>query len=95
VESDLYVKKKYGTKYGVSGMRDGRKGCEWLQKEGSRCDYLLNRWELPHFRPIWTDSSIESPGFFIMKHTFCSKKRASGKKLNSMNCIFGFFPGVI
>ena len=42
VESFLYVKKKWGTIYGVLGMRYGRKGCEWLQKEGSRCDQLLN-----------------------------------------------------
>jgi len=52
VESALYVKKKWGTIYGVSGMRYGRKGREWLQKEGSSCDHLLNRWELPHFGPI-------------------------------------------
>jgi len=38
VESALYVKTKWGTIYGVSGMRYGRKGCEWLQKEGSRWD---------------------------------------------------------
>jgi hypothetical protein len=42
VESALYVKKKWGTIYGALGMRYGRKGCEWLQKEGSRCDHLLN-----------------------------------------------------
>jgi hypothetical protein len=42
VESALYVKKKWGTIYGALGMRHGRKGFEWLQKEGSRCDHLLN-----------------------------------------------------
>jgi len=52
VESTLYVKKNWDTIYGVSGMRYDRKDCEWLQKEGSKCDHLLNRWELPHFGPI-------------------------------------------
>ena len=42
MESALYVKKKWGTIYGALGMRYGRKSCEWLQKEGSRCDHLLN-----------------------------------------------------
>jgi hypothetical protein len=42
VESALYVKKIWGTIYGALGMRYGRKGFEWLQKEGSRCDHLLN-----------------------------------------------------
>ncbi len=34
MELALYVKTKWGTIYGVSGMRYGRKGCEWLQKGG-------------------------------------------------------------
>ena len=41
-ESGLYVKKKWATIYGDLGTRYGRKGCEWLQKEGSRCDHPLN-----------------------------------------------------
>ena len=41
MESALYVKLKWGTLYGVMGMRNGIKGCEWVQKERSRRDYLL------------------------------------------------------
>ena len=66
VESTLYVKKKLGTIYGVSGMRSGRKGCEWLQKEGSRCDQLLNWWELQHFWPILDGPIPWIPGFFFL-----------------------------
>jgi hypothetical protein len=41
VESALYVKKKWGTIYRAKEMWYGRKGCEGLQKEGSRCDQLI------------------------------------------------------
>ena len=37
---------------GQALMRYGRKGCKWLQKEGRKCDHLLNRWELPYLGPI-------------------------------------------
>ena len=35
VESAWYIEKKWGTIYGALGMRYGKKGCEWLQKEGA------------------------------------------------------------
>jgi hypothetical protein len=52
VESALYVKKKWGTTYGALGIRYGKMGFEWLREEGSRCDHLLNCWELHHFGTI-------------------------------------------
>jgi hypothetical protein len=70
MESALYVKKKWGTIYGTLGMGYGKKGYEWLQKEGSRCDYQIDG-NYNIFGQFWTDSSLESPGcFLIMRHTF-------------------------
>jgi len=46
VESALYVKKKWGTIYGDLGIRYGRNGCEWLQKEGSRQEFLSSIFQL-------------------------------------------------
>ena len=53
-----------GTIYGVSGMRYGRKGCEWLQKEGGILTSIsdINPFPAATIDAIFTffDESVES-----------------------------------